>query len=429
MEPQEIKRRIDWLEEQRREDQRRVAALSERVTSELQRVDTTQINKRLDWLENERRQDKKTITTLTERLNETLGTNAAQARRITDLESELSKLGAYLSKITDLDANFDNIRTEFSRQIDAAEQRRLEADRETERLRVLEREGLNRAMTELKKSTEPITRLEQELLARREEEKRLGRTINEIKQAIDNAVHGYEDLPGAISKIEENLRQEVRRSNTLQTEATELRRRIEEYIGKLEVIEDIARRNDSKVNEIVRLETDRRISQQSWMESQAIMQAERERLLNDIQKRAEELENLPTNITRQIEKYSELHRDMEKTVTSFDTVLTRLERRINEAAEIQRLQEEQFRQEWAAFQADDQKKWTTHMLLRDEQWRDHDREYHKTAERLSVLTDELAEINAEVTRIQQTNQLQLQSLFNFARELLADYDTQLQKVR
>lgn len=429
MESQEEKQRLDWLEGERRQDQHKIAAISERLADVLEQVDATQIDKRLEWLEEERRQDNKIIATLTERLNGVLDTNAIQAHRVTELETEAARLTAYLAKMTNLEESFDNIRTEFTHQIEALEQRHLEADHETERLRALEREGINRAMADVKKATEPIVRLEQEIVARREEERRLGRMIVDVKQIAESAAHTYQDISGGLSKLEESTRQEGRRGATLQTETTDLRRRIEEYIGKLEVIEDLARRNDAKVNEILALETDRRISQQSWMESQAIIQAERERIFNDIQQHTEGLETLASDVTRQLEKYAELQRNTEKVTVAFQDTLDRLERRINEAGEIQRLQEEQFRQEWAAFQADDQKKWTTHMLLRDEQWRDHDRDYQKYMERLAATVDELAELGAEFTRMKQMDQARLQSLFNFARELLAEYDTQLQKVR
>ena len=54
----------------------------------------------------------------------------------------------------------------------------------------------------------------------------------------------------------------------------------------------------------------------------------------------------------------ETQRAVKRSQDSFDDINRRLERRINEITEIQRLAEDRFRQEWVTFRADDQKRWT-----------------------------------------------------------------------
>jgi len=82
-----------------------------------------------------------------------------------------------------------------------------------------------------------------------------------------------------------------------------------------------------------------------------------------------------------------------------------------------------------AFLADEQKRWTTHMLLRDEQWRDHDRQSGKMSDRLAALEDQLPDVSETIRGMQAIDQSRLQALFNFARELVAEYDQTLTKVR
>ena len=55
--------------------------------------------------------------------------------------------------------------------------------------------------------------------------------------------------------------------------------------------------------------------------------------------------------------------------------------------------------EFAAFLADDQKCWTTHMLLRDEQWREHDRLNEKQLERTEALEEQMLEVNDAVQHL------------------------------
>ena len=96
---------------------------------------------------------------------------------------------------------------------------------------------------------------------------------------------------------------------------------------------------------------------------------------------------------------------------------------------MQRLAEERFRQEWAAFLADDQKRWTTHMLLRDEQWREHDRLTAKEQERLDNLDEQMSEALDTLRHMQAVDANRLQSLLTLLREMMAEYDQDFTKVR
>ena len=93
-----------------------------------------------------------------------------------------------------------------------------------------------------------------------------------------------------------------------------------------------------------------------------------------------------------------------------------------------RLTEERFRQDWAAFLADDQKRWTTHMLLADEQWRDHDRLSVKQTEHLTIIEENLAELGLTVRQLQAVDATRMQTLLNVVRELAAEYDPSYAKV-
>ncbi len=57
----------------------------------------------------------------------------------------------------------------------------------------------------------------------------------------------------------------------------------------------------------------------------------------------------------------------EGTQQTVEELTQKVERRINEITEIQRLAEERFRQEWVTFKADDQKRWTNYTLTLEEQ--------------------------------------------------------------
>jgi hypothetical protein len=96
---------------------------------------------------------------------------------------------------------------------------------------------------------------------------------------------------------------------------------------------------------------------------------------------------------------------------------------------MQRLSEDRMRQDWNAFLADDQKRWTTHMLLRDEQWREHDRGNEKYLERMEALEEQAAEMLDSLAHMKEMDANRMQALLNVVRDLAAEYDQQFTKVR
>ena len=70
------------------------------------------------------------------------------------------------------------------------------------------------------------------------------------------------------------------------------------------------------------------------------------------------VEKQSVDVENQLQSLDATYLTVKRTQEAVDDLMLRVERRINEVAEVQRLAEEQFRQEWTTFKADDQKRWT-----------------------------------------------------------------------
>lgn len=391
--------------------------------------DIHQLIQQLDWLDKERQKDKQEIARLTERLNGLEKEKAALESRLKQIDSDITKALTGASRITSVDAMLDQMRVDVSKQIEQLESRRADSEREQERLRLIEREGMNRALSEMRKLIDALPRLEQDMIARKEEERRVGKLLSDIQTKAGEIIRRDDERARAMAALEEIRRQDAKRVVDIQTELPEQRKRIDENRAKLEILEDLVRRNDVRIGEIVSLENDRRLSQMAWMETQQVAAAERERAWNELRQRAETILRDTEDYSHRMDTYAETHRQMKKAVEDYYLNLERIERRINEANEIQRLNEERFRQEWNAFLADEQKRWTTHMLLRDEQWRENDRLMAKLTERVDSLDEQLPEVREALRGMQAIDQARLQAFYTLLREWMAEYDQALTKVR
>ena len=392
-------------------------------------MDIDQLSKTVAWLDDERRKDRQEIATLHERLTALAGDNTALVRKVQQLESDLAATNSAFQRLTKIDELLTGYRKEMTRQLDDLEQRRAEADRENERLRKVEREGLNKALADLRKSAEAGPKMERELQARKEEETRVARLIAEMQAKVAEFNKMVDERNRTLVILEEGRRQDARRITELQTETAELRKRFDDQRSKGEIVEDLARRTDVRIGELFIAENDRRAAQAQWLDAQAILQADRARAWAEMLAKMEAALESQQEYVHRVEQFAEAFREMKRAAEEYKQATERIERRVAESAEIQRLSEERFRQDWAAFLADDQKRWSTHMLLRDEQWREHERLTTKEQERAESLDEQVTEIQALLRHMQTVDATRMQTLLNVVREMVAEHDQPFVKVR
>jgi Asp-tRNA(Asn)/Glu-tRNA(Gln) amidotransferase C subunit len=69
------------------------------------------------------------------------------------------------------------------------------------------------------------------------------------------------------------------------------------------------------------------------------------------------------------------------------------------------------------------------MLLRDEQWREHDRLAGQHEEHTGELEEQITDLAATVRQMQAVDATRMQALLNVIHELAAEYDASYMKVR
>ncbi len=134
------------------------------------------------------------------------------------------------------------------------------------------------------------------------------------------------------------------------------------------------------------------------MEQQAARLAEFERAWIAWEKRFADFEIQSDDLKERIESYEETHRSLRLLRDELNDVVERLNRRIEEVSEIQRLSEDRFKQEWSTFQADIQKRWSSFKLSSEEQWKEHGRKHETNSDQLEQL---LARSDTALSSIEQ----------------------------
>ena len=269
---------------------------------------------------------------------------------------------------------------------------------------------------------EVIPKLDKNIQARIDIEIAIRRSLDELRNKIDTVRIEEEEYTRTVRLLEDGRRQDAKRIVDLQGEVNALRKRLDDQRGQTELINNNIHKLDTRLNEFVTIEAERRDLMTNFLDKQAITQVDRERIWKEWQSRFDTIEKQAVDIESQLVTLDATHREVKRTQSSLEELTQRVERRINEITEIQRLSEDRFRQEWVTFKGDDQKRWTNYTLTQEEQRNESIRQYDKLAEQSTHLEDGLQEVN---DMLQQANELvekRLQSILAMAHEWVTTYE-------
>jgi DNA repair exonuclease SbcCD ATPase subunit len=392
-------------------------------------MDLDQIVKRLEWLDDERRKDKSTISALEERIVNLEGNIPALSQQIIELSGEVARTGAMLARFDQIEGTLAQVRVEFGRSVDSIEKTRLDHEREIEKTRRGEIEALNRSIADVRKGLEPIPDIKKNLQLHTDEEFRLGRLIEESKQKIEETKRNDEEYRRVQHVLDEGRRQDAKRLTDIQGEVAALRKRMDEQRGKVELSTDSIRKMEIRIGEFQAAEAERRQIQSGFIDKITLQQVERDRTWKDWQTHFDDFTKEAVNLDAQLQTLEATNRAVKRSQEAFDDITQKFERRVNEITEMQRLVEERFRQEWVAFKSDDQKRWANYTLSQDEQQRESSRLIEKINERIVVVEDLAQEVHDLISQSTEETQKRLQSLLSLSHQWMEEYDRTFGKAR
>jgi hypothetical protein len=369
-------------------------------------METKQTAQMVTWLDEERRKDKALISKLEERTISQSAIIEDQARRIQKVEAELASVRSTVLPQSVIDEAITRIRTELAASVEQVNGRRETAEAELKRQRDTDREMTMRAIEEMRQ--EFVTRLERELQVRRQEEERLSRIATELQSYASNLSKGLEEFERSLTFLEEQRRQDSRRLSDMSGEVVELAKRTEGVKQKIDLLEDLSRRNERSITQISGEMIEAKQQRQAWAEQEALAGQQREQVMAEMMRRIEGFNDTMEGHAKQVASWADMHRTMKKQIEDFDRIADRADRRLNEVAEVQRLSEERFRQEWEEWLQDDQKRWRQFTLTNEEARREQQRSMDdiqgqmlKQAELMQLFTEYIKRLRSnqqELTR-------------------------------
>jgi hypothetical protein len=351
-------------------------------------MDVNQIAKRVTWLDEERRRDKDEITRLQSSLDAQAEEMRDQARHIQELEGRLASMQAQLTGLPLLERALQQFKDEIVLLVDKQEEQRQEEARDAARVRLIEQDKLAKQLGEVQKGLLRLSRLEEELDLRRAEDQRLGGVVLDLQHKFEELDQTLETRLRNLTYLEEQRTRDARRMAQLQEEATNLLKRVEAQSSRLQILEEVARRNEHKLREIDDSEAQRAQQRREFLESVQRAEQARERQMHEWGETMDELRRRMDEAAEQMARFHDHYLESRRMFEDMQTLEERLNRGYAEMSELQRLAEARQKTKLEEWQAEDERRWKKHLLIWEQQWRDHDRRNDEQLGRISTLEEQ-----------------------------------------
>lgn len=392
-------------------------------------MDIEQLQKRIQWVEEDRRKEKDAIALLENKLVSLEGNLLASIQQGKSLSSEITRLSAIITRMDQFDQALVNTRMESKQAVDELDKSLKIRIDESEKIQRSQIKSYDGNIADLQKQLEIIPKLDKNIQARIDIEIGIRRSLDELRGKIDSVRVEEEEYTRTIRLLEDGRRQDAKRIVDLTGEVNALRKRMDDQRGQNELINNNLKKLETRLNELITVEGERRDVMTNFINKQTVTQVERERTWKEWQARFDSIEKQGVDIESQLVNLDTTHREVKRIQANLEELTQRVERRISEITEIQRLSEDRFRQEWVTFKADDQKRWTNYTLTQEEQRNEATKQFEKLSEQTTHLEDELQEVNDLMQQANEMVEKRLQSILAIAHEWVTTYERTMGRPR
>ncbi len=379
-----------------------------------------QLEKKIEWLEAAKRESDKQLKALAKSISKIESSESELQSTMKALAKDLALAKKDSEKIKDLPLRIREDKIETNKKL-------IEIEREAKR-----------STADLKKVfVESQRNLEKEMLNSREELGKIVALQSQLKEQAnrdsgqDARIANFEEELKVISAAE-TARQEL--AVALEENRKSDDKRISEATGiidavyqKMETSQERGGQVENAQKKLTRdfqrlIEDQLKSSnkQSEFIQKISSEQMEKNRAWKEWEKSFSTVVTQSAEVRKRLDEIETLDIAINRAQKTFDLLVEKINRRVNELTEIQRLGEQRFRKEWSTFQADTQKKWTSQTLNRQELSQEAKRQRESLAKQIAAVELRFSDTNEQLDRIEEKTAQFLQSLFETVRDSLSE---------
>ncbi len=383
-------------------------------------MDNEQITSRIEWLDGERRKDKAHIAELIKKIDRLETALEKSDKNIKGVGRDISALKVKIEKANEFGSLLNSHKKEMKKEVDSLSKTMIRREREEKKLFDADIKRIMDSIDKTKTKLDEINKIKTDISSLESDDKQINKQIIDLDQKIRVLADHDVENGQLIKLMEEDRRKDNLRVIDLTGEISSVRKKIDDYSTRIDLYVDNQKRVDTKIDEVVKVEREREKAQMEFTENVDRQMVNRTREWKLWEKRFDDFETQISSIDPFIEKISLAERDVRKAQQAFDEITEKINRRINEITEMQRLGEERFRNEWATFRSSDHKRWTNYAMAQEEKQRESSRLIEKMEKSTSKLRDELEDIKEIQKHLLTQSEKSAQKLLDTVSEIAAE---------
>lgn len=392
-------------------------------------MDKEQLVKKMEWLDDERRKDKTTISDLQKRIAKMEGQFKRSKEKDKKLNSKVTRLGVLIDKVDQYDESLEKYRSEIKKEMDSRDKRAKSREKEARKRQNVDIESMNKVVVAVQDEVNSLLLSKETMLQIQDDEGRRSKQVAELQEKMKSVDELNIEWNQNLKSIADDRRQDEKRMMVIQGELSTLMNRADEQRAKTDLVSGGQKKVEGKLTEFLDTELERRDSQTEFIEGINRKLSDQDKIWKEWTGKFSEFNKRSEILKEYVQSFEEAERSVKKAQETFDQINDQINRRINEITEMQRLGEERFRQEWASFKADDQKRWTNYTLTQEEQFRDFTRRLDRLADQSTTMEDNFQEMRDVVQNLSEQTEKLYQNFLTGLRDWLAENERFASSVR
>lgn len=358
-----------------------------------------EFRKRFEWMDEERRKTARKLAELEQRYELQERELSGRDRRIQELEKQLSLVNSQLSRIPLVDSQLAQFKDDVVKMIEQYDKRRIDAERELDRLRRVEHEATTREIADIRKELPAIGRIEQELPLRQAEETRLANLIGVQQNTVTQLATLVENVERSLTYLDEKEKQDSRNIGEIQAALLEISKRWEPINNRIEILGQ----NLSKVQTTAQTTGEAQVllrkSISDWTEQVQIGEHERNQRLASWQRAMDEHETAFQRFNQDWVKFNNQYNDSKTAVETMKALQVHLEQQQREANELVRVESKRMEARWEQFTQEDARKWKNFEADALQRLAINDRRERELREQIIALDEEIEGLGVELATL------------------------------
>lgn len=386
-----------------------------------------ELQNRVNWLDEERRKLNRRLNELEQALELKDRDLDSREKRIQDLEKQMASASSQISRIPQVDLQLSQFKDEIVQMIEQYDRRRLQSEGEMDRLRRVEQEGINRELSDIRKSLESVRKLQTDMDLRMAEESRLSNLITMQKSEISDLRSKVESWEGNVTFLEEKEKHSARNIADVQTSIVEINKRWESIFARFDTTNSAVKRLESStstINESLEAIQERT---KNWMEQIQLGEYERNQKLENWRRTLDEQSETIERFNKEWIRFSDQYKEAKMAVDTLTTWQEQIEKQQREAAELLRIETGRMESRWEDFHQNNEKRWKNEEVDREQRWATTNRHEREMREQITLLEEVANKLKEEKELLWRVQTAQADALKQLPRIWLEEVEKAIEQ--